>query len=62
MLQFFLNWGTKIFIGGAMETKFGAEAEGMTIQRLPHLGIQPIYTYSPQNYTILMKPRNVCLI
>jgi hypothetical protein len=24
------------------ETKFGAETEGMTIQRLPHLGIHPI--------------------
>jgi hypothetical protein len=23
---------------GAIETKFGAETEGMTIQRLPHLG------------------------
>jgi len=26
-----------------METKFGAETEGMAIQSLPHLGIQHIY-------------------
>jgi len=30
-----------------METKFGAETEGMAIQCLPHLGIQPIYIQSP---------------
>jgi hypothetical protein len=27
---------------GVTETKFGAETEGTTIQRLPHLGIHPI--------------------
>jgi hypothetical protein len=27
---------------GVTETKFGAETEEMTIQRLPHLGIHPI--------------------
>jgi hypothetical protein len=27
-----------------IETNFGAEAEGMTIQRLPHLGIHFIYS------------------
>jgi len=29
-----------------MQAKFGAETEGMTIQSLPHLGIQPIYIQS----------------
>jgi hypothetical protein len=28
----------KIPMGGYTETKFGAETEGKTIQRLPHLG------------------------
>jgi hypothetical protein len=27
---------------GVTETKFGAETEGMTTQKLPHLGIHPI--------------------
>lgn len=30
-----------------METKFGAETEGMAIQRLPKLWIQPIFTQPP---------------
>jgi len=30
-----------------METKFGVETEGMAIQSLSHLGIQPIYIQSP---------------
>jgi hypothetical protein len=32
----------KILTAGNMETKCGAETEGMTVQRLPHLGIHPI--------------------
>jgi len=40
MLQSFLKGVTKIFIGGA-------ETEGMAIQNLPHLGIQPIYMQPP---------------
>jgi hypothetical protein len=28
-----------------METKCGAETEGKAIQRLPHLGIHPIYRH-----------------
>jgi len=31
MLQSFLKWGTKIFTGVNMETKFGAKTEGKTI-------------------------------
>ena len=30
------------------KTKFGAESEGMTIQRLPHLGIHPINHHQTQ--------------
>jgi len=60
MLQSFLEGGTKIFIGRDMETKFGAETEGKAIQRLPHLGIQPIHTYSHQTQTILLMPRSAC--
>jgi hypothetical protein len=33
---------------GVTETKFGADAEGMTIQRLPHLGIHPINNHQTQ--------------
>jgi len=53
MLQSFLKWGTKIFIGGDIETKFGAETEGMAIQSLPTWGSNP-YIYSHQTQTILM--------
>jgi hypothetical protein len=34
--------GNKILMDGVTKTKLGAEPEGMTIQRLPHLGIHPI--------------------
>jgi hypothetical protein len=30
---------------GVAEIKFKAETEGMTIHRLPHLGIHPINNY-----------------
>jgi hypothetical protein len=38
---FFLRLGNKIPMEGVTETKFIAEPEGMTIQRLPHLGSTP---------------------
>jgi hypothetical protein len=41
-LRILLRRGSKIPMKGVTETKFGAETEGMTIQRLPHLGINPI--------------------
>jgi hypothetical protein len=41
-----LRRGNKIFAGGYMETKCGAE--GKVIQRLPHLGIHPIYSHQTQ--------------
>ena len=34
----------KILTGGNMETKCGTETEGKAIQRLPYLGIHPIYS------------------
>uniref|UniRef100_UPI002EDB6E74 hypothetical protein n=1 Tax=Streptococcus anginosus TaxID=1328 RepID=UPI002EDB6E74 len=48
MLHSFLKEVTKIFIGRGMVTKFGTETEGMAIQSLPHLGIQPIYIQPPK--------------
>jgi hypothetical protein len=35
-------------------TKFGAETEGTTIQKLPHLGIHPINNHHTQ--TLLQMP------
>jgi hypothetical protein len=35
----------KIFKGVNTKTKCGAETEGKAIQRFPHLGIHPIYSY-----------------
>jgi hypothetical protein len=37
---------------GVTETKFGAEPEAMTIQRLPHLGIHSIYNHQTQIVSI----------
>jgi hypothetical protein len=48
----------KIFMGGNMETKCGAETEGKATQRLPHLGIHPIYRHQTQ--ILLQMPRSAC--
>jgi hypothetical protein len=40
---------------GVTETKFGAETEGRSIQRLPHLGIHLINNHQTQ--TLLQMPR-----
>jgi hypothetical protein len=40
--------GIKIPMEGVAETKFGAEPEGMTIQRLPYLEIYPINNHQTQ--------------
>jgi len=40
-----LKRGNKIFKGGIMETKYGAETEGKAIQLLPHIRIHPIYIH-----------------
>jgi hypothetical protein len=37
----------KILTRGNKETKCGAETEGKATQRLPHLGIHPIYNQGP---------------
>jgi hypothetical protein len=51
-----LRWGNKILMGGNMETKCRTETEGKAIQRLPHLGIYPIYSHQTQ--TLLQMPRS----
>ena len=48
----------KIPMGGDTETKFGAETEAKTIQRLPHLAIH--LTYSDQTQTLLWMPTSAC--
>ena len=40
----------KIPMEGVTETKCGAETEGMTIQRLPHLEIHPINKNQTKHY------------
>jgi hypothetical protein len=45
-----LRRGNKILMEGVTETKFRAETEGMTIQRLSHLRIHPINNH--QNKTL----------
>jgi hypothetical protein len=39
---FLLRMGNTIPVEGVTETKFRALPEGMTNQRLPHLGIHPV--------------------
>jgi hypothetical protein len=47
--SFLLRMGNKIPMEGVTETKFRAEPEGTTIQRLPHLGIHPINNHHTQS-------------
>jgi hypothetical protein len=49
-----LRRGNKIPMERVIETKCGAETEGMTIQRLLHLGIHLIYNH--QTKTLLWIP------
>jgi hypothetical protein len=56
--SFLLRRGNKIPMEGVIETKFRAEAEGRTIQRLPHLGIHPINNHQTQ--TLLQMPTRAC--
>jgi hypothetical protein len=56
--SFLLIMGNKIPMEGVTETKLGAEMEGRTIQRLPHLGIHPIYNHQTQ--TLLHMPERFC--
>jgi hypothetical protein len=50
--------GNKIPMEGVAETTCGAETEGMISQRLPHLGIHPIYNHQTQ--TLLWIPTSAC--
>jgi hypothetical protein len=43
-----LRKGNKTPMKGVTETKCGAETEGMTMQRLPYVGIHPIYNHQTQ--------------
>jgi hypothetical protein len=43
-----LRMGNKIPMEGVTDTKFGAETEGRTIQRLPHPGIHNIISHQMQ--------------
>jgi hypothetical protein len=55
-----LRRGNKIPMEGVTETKFGEETEGMTIQKLTHLGIHPINNHQTQ--TLLMIDANKSLL
>jgi hypothetical protein len=46
--SFLLRIGNEIPMNGTTETKFRAEPDRMTIQRVPHLGIQPINNHQTQ--------------
>jgi hypothetical protein len=45
-----LRRGNKRLTRGNRETKCGAETERKAIQRLPHLGIHPIYNHQTRRY------------
>ena len=53
-----LRIGNKILMEEVTEKKFGAETEGRTIQKLPHLGIYPINSHQTQ--TLLHMPESFC--
>jgi hypothetical protein len=53
-----LRRGNKIPMKGVTETNCGAETEGRTIQKLPHLGIHPINNHQTQ--TLLQMPTRPC--
>jgi hypothetical protein len=48
--SFLLRMGNKITMEEVTETKFRAETEESTIQRLPHLGSIPYTTTKPRHY------------
>ena len=53
-----LRRGNKIPMEGVTETKCGAETEGVTIQKLPHLRIHPINHHQTQ--ILLQMPTRAC--
>jgi hypothetical protein len=50
-----LRMGNKIPMEGVTETKFGAETEEKTIQRLPTWGSIPYTTTKPRHYCLCQK-------
>jgi hypothetical protein len=56
--KFLLRMGNKIPMEGVTQTKFGAEMEGRTIQRLPYLVIHHIYNHQTQ--ILLYMPERFC--
>jgi hypothetical protein len=50
--------GKEIPMEGVTETKCGAETEGITILRLPHLGIHPINNHQTQ--ALWQMPTSAC--
>jgi hypothetical protein len=46
--SFLLRMGNKVPMKGVTETKFVAQTEGRTIQRLPHPVIHPINSHQTQ--------------
>jgi len=55
---FLLKMRNKIPMEEVTETKFRAETEGRTIQRLTHLGLHPINNHQTQ--TLLQMPTRFC--
>jgi hypothetical protein len=53
-----LRRGNKIHLEGVTKTKFAAEPEGMTIQRLPHPEIHTINNHQTQ--ILLQMPTRFC--
>ena len=53
-----LRIGSEIPMEGVTETKFGAETEGRTIQRLPHQELCPIISHQMQ--TLVHMPARFC--
>ena len=49
-----LRRGNKIPMEGVTDTNFRAEPEGKTIQRLPHLGIHPIYSHQTETLSWML--------
>jgi hypothetical protein len=56
--SFLLRMGNKIPMERITEIKFGAETEGMTSQKLHHLGIHNIISHQTQ--TLLHLPARFC--
>jgi hypothetical protein len=53
-----LRRGNKIPMEGVTKTKCGAKTEGMTIQKLLHVGVHPINNH--QNQTLWQMPTRAC--